>query len=43
MLTAGYDIGYKSVDRFDHRKLLHICYGALKSDRPFDTSLHPTS
>ncbi|MCS3685225.1 transposase, partial [Salinibacter ruber] len=23
------------------RKLLHICYGVLKSDRPFDPSLHP--
>jgi transposase len=24
------------------RKLLHICYGVLKSGRPFDASLHPT-
>lgn len=23
------------------RKLLHICYGVLKSGRPFDPSLHP--
>jgi transposase len=23
------------------RKLLHICYGVLKSGRPFDASLHP--
>lgn len=23
------------------RKLLHICYGVLKSERPFDASLHP--
>jgi transposase len=23
------------------RKLLHICYGALGSGRPFDPSLHP--
>jgi hypothetical protein len=23
------------------RKLLHICYGALKSGRIFDASLHP--
>jgi hypothetical protein len=22
-------------------KLLHICYGVLKSGRPFDPSLHP--
>jgi transposase len=25
------------------RKLLHICYGVLKSGRPFDASLHPTA
>lgn len=25
------------------RKLLHICYGVLKSGRPFDASLHPTT
>ena len=25
------------------RKLLHICYGVLKSGRAFDPSLHPTS
>jgi len=23
------------------RKLLHICYGALKNGAPFDSSLHP--
>lgn len=23
------------------RKLLHICYGVLKNDKPFDASLHP--
>lgn len=23
------------------RKLLHICYGVLKNDQPFDASLHP--
>lgn len=23
------------------RKLLHICYGVLRSNRPFDASLHP--
>ena len=23
------------------RKILHICYGVLKSGRPFDASLHP--
>jgi transposase len=25
------------------RKLLHICFGVLKSGRPFDASLHPTN
>lgn len=25
------------------RKLLHICYGVLKSGRPFDASLHPST
>lgn len=25
------------------RKLLHICYGVLKSGRPFDASLHPSA
>jgi transposase len=23
------------------RKLLHICYGVLKNQAPFDASLHP--
>ena len=23
------------------RKLLHICYGVLKNQTPFDASLHP--
>ena len=25
------------------RKLLHICFGVLKSGRPFDASLHPSA
>jgi hypothetical protein len=25
------------------RKLVHICYGVLKSNRPFDASLHPAT
>ena len=25
------------------RKLIHICYGVLKSGRPFDPALHPCS
>jgi hypothetical protein len=23
------------------RKLLHICYGVLKNDKPFNAALHP--